>query len=130
MSIDYSNFAIPKPASKIKTKITKIKGRKHRQTKATEISKQIKEAVWERDRHRCIFCGKMVPVFYANAHYIPRSAGGKGIEENIFTACESCHHEQDNGLNSKEYTKRAKEHLEKIYGKDWKIGELVYKKYK
>lgn len=130
MSIDYSNFAIPKPAFKIKEKVTKIKGKKHKQTKATEIPKKIKEVVWERDRHKCIFCGKIVPVFYANAHYIPRSAGGKGVEENIFTACDYCHREQDNGLKSKEYNKRAKEYLRNIYGENWKIGELVYKKYK
>ena len=107
----------------------KIKGKKHRQTKATEISKKVKLQVWERDFHRCIFCKKIVPWNLANAHFIPRSAGGLGIVENIFTACENCHREQDNGLNSKLYTDKAETYLKGIYGTNWCIEKLIYKKY-
>ena len=42
-------------------------------------------AVWERDNHRCIFCGKLVPYNLANSHFIKRSQGGLGIEQNIMT---------------------------------------------
>ena len=110
-------------------KVRKIKGKKHRQTKATEISKKVKLQVWERDFHRCIFCEKTVPWNLANAHFIPRSAGGLGIVENIFTACEDCHREQDNGLNSILYTDRAEKYLRSIYGANWHIEKLIYKKY-
>lgn len=106
-----------------------IKGKKHKQTKATEISKFVKEAVWYRDKRSCIFCKKIVPLFYANAHLVPRSAGGLGIEENIFTACNECHREQDNGLNSKEYTEKAEKYLKGIYGANWDRSKLVYRKY-
>lgn len=106
-----------------------IKGKKHKQTKATEISKFVKEAVWYRDKRSCIFCKKIVPLFYANAHLVPRSAGGLGIEENIFTACNECHREQDNGLNSKEYTEKAENYLKGIYGANWDRSKLVYRKY-
>ena len=109
-------------------KRTPIKGKKHKRTKATDIPKKVKEAVWKRDGKKCIFCHKNVDVFYANAHFIPRSAGGLGIEENIFTACEQCHHEQDNGLNTKEHDKKAKAHLKKMYGAKWKVENLIYKK--
>lgn len=68
-------------------------------------------------------------MFYANAHFIPRSAGGLGIEENIFTACENCHREQDNGKDSKLYTKKAEKHLKDIYGTNWSKENLIYKKY-
>lgn len=54
---------------------------------------------------------------------------GLGIEENIFTACENCHREQDNGKDSKVYDERAKIHLKGIYGANWDIKKLVYKKY-
>ena len=57
-------------------KRTEIRGKKHKQTKATEISKIVKEMVWYRDKRKCIFCGQVLPMFYANAHLIPRSAGG------------------------------------------------------
>lgn len=105
-----------------------IKGKKHRQTKATEIPKSVKEIVWERDNHRCIFCHTIVNMFYANAHFIPRSSGGLGIPENIFTACKNCHREQDNGLNTQEYDKRAKNYLKSIYGRCWTKEKLIYKK--
>ena len=112
-----------------KKKKTAIKGKKHKQTKEKEIPKKVKEAVWKRDKHRCIFCKKEVDVFYANAHFIPRSAGGLGIEENIFTACEECHREQDNGKKTKEYDQKAKKYLKSIYGSNWNIEKLIYKKF-
>jgi len=55
--------------------VKKIKGKKHKQTKATEIPKEVKLKVWERDGHKCILCGKLVPWNLANAHFIPRSLG-------------------------------------------------------
>ena len=109
--------------------VKKIKGTKHKQTKKTEIPKKVKMIVWNRDMHKCIFCGKLVPWNYANAHFIPRSAGGLGIEENIFTACEDCHREQDNGLNTKLYTDKAEKYLKACYGENWNIEKLIYKKY-
>lgn len=62
---------------------------KHRQTKATDISPKVKSAVWERDGHMCIICGS--PYAFPEAHYVPRSAGGLGVEENIVTLCRKCH---------------------------------------
>ena len=129
MSIDYSNFAYPKPPKKEKKKRQPIKGKKHRQTKETDINSKVKVRVWERDNHRCIFCKTLVTWHYAFCHYIPRSAGGLGIEENIFTGCEDCHREQENGLNTLEYEEKAKRHLKSIYGANWKEEDLIYRKY-
>ena len=120
MSIDYSGFKIPKPTQK----------RRKKRKDLTDIPTKVKTIVWERDSHKCIFCGKVVPKFYANAHFIPRSAGGLGIPENIFTACENCHREQDNGLNTKLYDKIAENHLKSIYGASWDKSKLIYKKWK
>ena len=119
---------VPKNKTEKKKETVQIKGKKHKQTKAKEIPRKVKEAVWKRDKHRCIFCGKLVDVFYANAHFIPRSAGGLGIEENIFTACENCHVEQDNGKDTELYDKKAEKHLKSIYGDKWEKKKLVYKK--
>lgn len=41
----------------------------------TDIPKQVKIAVWERDNHRCIFCHNLVPVECACCHLEPRSKG-------------------------------------------------------
>lgn len=105
-----------------------IKGKKHKRTVATSIPKSVKVRVWNRDNGRCVCCGKAVGVECANAHFISRSAGGLGVEENIFTACLECHHEQDNGLNIKLYDENVKAYLRSIYGKNWTIQNLTYKK--
>lgn len=120
---------IPKNKSEKKKEVTEIKGKKHRQTKEKEIPKKVKETVWKRDKYKCIFCHKQVPVECACCHFIPRSAGGLGIPENIFTACEDCHREQDNGKNTKLYDQKAEIHLKRIYGANWDKSKLVYKKY-
>jgi 5-methylcytosine-specific restriction endonuclease McrA len=127
-NLDKEFHPYPKPGVNEKKKVKEIKGKKHKQTKEKEIPQKVKEAVYERDDHRCIYCNKIVPKRCACCHFIPRSAGGLGIEENIFTACEDCHREQDNGKDSKEYDKKAKKYLKSIYGAKWKIENLIYKK--
>lgn len=101
---------------------------KSKRVKATEIQDGVKEIVWNRDARKCIFCNTPVSMFYANAHFIPRSQGGLGIVENIFTACNHCHAEQDNGLNTEYYEKRAEEHLKSKH-ENWNKSDLIYKKY-
>ena len=47
--------------------------KKHRRTKATDITPEVRQAVAIRDNGRCIYCGKVVPVSCSNAHFIKRS---------------------------------------------------------
>ncbi len=54
---------------------------------------------------------------------------GLGIEQNIFTACEDCHREQDNGKDTELYDKKAEDHLKGIYGANWDKSKSIYKKY-
>lgn len=49
---------------------------KSKRSQACEISQKVKKIVWERDKHKCIFCGRYVPQTCANAHYIKRSQRG------------------------------------------------------
>ena len=95
--------------------------------KATEISRQVKKKVWERDNHCCIFCTLPVDVFFANSHYIKRSQLGKGVEENIFTACPTCHHEFDDTPKRKYMLPVAKKYLMSKYDY-WNEEMLIYKK--
>lgn len=44
-----------------------------KRSKACEISQKTKEEVWNRDKHKCIYCEKYVPKTCANAHFIKRS---------------------------------------------------------
>lgn len=72
---DLSNSFNPYPKTIQKKKSVEIKkkDKKHKQTKATEIAKKIKEKVWKRDKHRCIYCKKEVQMICSNAHFIKRS---------------------------------------------------------
>ena len=96
-----------------------------KRTKATDISKAVREAVYERDKW-CVYCGKQgIP----NAHYIPRSAGGLGIEQNILTLCPECHNRYDNGHNRAEMQAFFREYLMSKYP-DWDEENLIYRRYK
>ena len=104
-----------------------IEGKKHKLTKATEIPKSVKLAVWERDEHKCIFCHKNVPWNYANSHYIKRSHNGLGIEQNIFTACIECHQKFDDSIERENMKTIAFNHLCKFY-ENLNECDLIYRK--
>lgn len=100
-----------------------------KRTKATDIPQKVKEKVYKRDHGLCIICGRMgIP----NSHYIKRSQGGLGIEENIVTMCLECHNAYDNGNDTKR-TKYIKEetrrYLQNKY-KDWNEKNLIYDKWR
>ena len=106
----------------------------NKRSNATDIPMSVKKKVWERDHHRCIVCGNYCNVM-PNAHYIPRSKGGLGIEENIVTLCteltpNKCHRKYDFG--SKEERNKIKDiikkHLQSKYD-DWDEEKLIYKKW-
>ena len=99
-----------------------------KRSKACEISQKVKEIVWIRDMGQCICCHKWVPISCANAHYIKRSQGGLGIEQNIVTMCPKCHYEEDHGQDTQLYKNKIKTYLERKY-KDWKEENLYYRKY-
>lgn len=98
-----------------------------KRTKALDITKKTKLAVWERDNHRCIFCGKLVPWNMANSHFIKRSQGGLGIERNILTNCEECHHRFDDTPEREVLWEHAERYLMSKY-RDFDINKLTYKK--
>lgn len=110
--------------AEIKKKTHKVS----KMAKACEIPKYVKKKVHIRDKGRCIFCGKYVDVSKSCCHLIPRSLGGLGIEENIFTACDDCHREQDNGFNTKVFDAEAEKYLKNCY-EDWNKANLIYRKY-
>ena len=97
----------------------------HKLTKATSIPRSVKDAVWERDMHRCILCGSHqgAPV----AHVIRRSRGGMGIERNIVTLCPHCHREFDEGRNREAYEVRIIAYLKGFYP-DWNRADMIYRK--
>lgn len=97
---------------------------KSKRTKATSITPKVRQAVEERDNHCCIFCGKLGR---GEAHFIKRSQGGLGIEENLLTVCRECHFQMDDGLARKLYLYKAENYLKSHYP-DWDKKDLIYKK--
>ena len=101
---------------------------KSKLAKATAISKEVRQIVWERDKMACIYCHRRVPIECANSHFIKRSQLGLGIEQNIVTACPKCHYKYDFGRNPRPMINYTWEYLLSKY-EDLKRENLVYHKY-
>jgi len=77
-----------------KHKTTRLKGKE---------LEALRFAVWERDGHRCVTCGRPVPlngnVFERAhlAHIRSRGAGGEDTPENTRIKCFHCHIIQEHG---------------------------------
>jgi hypothetical protein len=98
---------------------------KSKRSKACDISVATKRKVWERDGQRCIICGNHNAI--PNAHFIPRSKGGLGIEKNVVTLCQQCHFKFDQTDERLYIYAYIMNYLQKIYDY-WSIDELIYKK--
>lgn len=96
-----------------------------KRSRACDISKKVKQKVWDRDNHQCIICGN--PYAMPNAHYIRRSQGGLGIEENVVTLCQKCHNDFDNGNKRVSIGYRIECYLKSCY-QDWDAKKLYYTK--
>lgn len=102
-----------------------------KRTKELDIPIGVKKKVWERDNGCCVICGNTYNVM-PNSHFIKRSKGGLGIEENVFIACTNltenkCHMRWDLNRCIKEEIKRVEEYLKKHY-QNWNFRNLYYKK--
>lgn len=107
---------------------------KSKRSKLTDIPMSVKKKVFERDNGCCVICGNNYNVM-PNAHYIPRSKGGLGIEENIVTLCteltpNKCHRKYDFGTKEQQEKihDSIKNYLQSKY-EDWNEDKLIYKKW-
>ena len=98
---------------------------KSRRAKACDISKKVKDRVWERDGGKCIICGNHQAM--PNSHFIRRSQGGLGIEENILTLDWECHQKFDQSTERPKMKAFFQEYLLSKYP-DWDEEKLIYKK--
>ena len=97
----------------------------HDRTKHTLTSASVKRKVWERDRGCCVYCGS--PRAAPEAHFIPRSQGGLGIEENILTLCRECHDRYDNSPDREDMKEFFGRYLKEQYP-GWDEDKLIYRK--
>lgn len=97
-----------------------------KRAKSCAISQKTKRTVYERDEGLCVICHRPgLP----EAHYIPRSKGGLGIEQNIVTMCRDCHRRMDQGDRETmdKLHSMVRNYLSKHY-EGWNEDDLVYKK--
>lgn len=98
---------------------------KSKRSKSCDISQKVKKIVWERDYQMCILCGSKNAA--PNAHYIPRSSGGLGIEQNIVTLCLNCHFRYDQTIERKKLQEKIRNYLARKYP-NWNEEDLIFKK--
>jgi len=97
-----------------------------KRAKALAITNEVREAVYKRDNGRCVFCHRPGN---PEAHFIPRSLGGLGIEQNILTLCRECHRRFDQGTqNERNWMRKVlRGYLQEHYT-DWNEDSLIYHK--
>lgn len=112
-----------------------------KRTQKLKYSKETAYKVAERDHHTCFLCSKGYHIagknlssmefnIYDIAHFINRSQGGLGIEENLVLLCRYHHSHLDNGNKGlrEEMLSIIEEYLKNIYP-DWDKDKLIYKKW-
>lgn len=102
---------------------------KSRRTKATDISKKVKDAVWNRDGGKCVVCG-----YYPSnpcCHIVSRAHSGRGIETNIITLCNDHHRLYDSGSRKERdaIDEIVVAYMKSIYGEKWCKEDQVYDKW-
>lgn len=121
--IDCSNCN-EKEYKKVKT----MKNISSKRAKACDISSKVRKIVEVRDNKTCVICGQPG---IGNSHYIRRSKGGLGIEQNVVCMCIECHNAYDNGKDEEIVVfirNKTREYLKRQYGESWKEENLYYKK--
>ncbi len=96
---------------------------KSKRTKATSISQNVAQVVWLRDAGGCVLCGKQGS---PTAHFIARSQGGLGVEQNIVTLCDRCHYRYDQTTEREQIKEILRGYLKSKY-LDWDERKLIYK---
>ena len=97
----------------------------NRRTKALDISKKVKDAVWERDQHRCILC--MSTQAMPNAHVVSRARGGLGVVKNIVALCQNCHRMLDQSTKRKYLMQEVYAYMRAKYP-GWEPEQQMYRK--
>lgn len=102
-------------------------------TKARDFGRKVKEDISNRDSIDgwpcCVYCGSAAPapLAWSNAHFIARSQGGLGIEENGLTLCPECHRRYDQTTGRKQMREFFREYLQSKY-EYWNEDALIYRK--
>lgn len=112
-----------------------------KRTKALQFSTETKRIIYQREGGECFFCATryQMPANWKQykfdmeikdiMHFVNKSAGGLGIEQNGVLGCRMHHHLLDNGNRGlrTEMLGIMEEYLRSKYP-EWKKEDLYYKK--
>lgn len=123
-----------------------IAKKKSKKAQATSIPRSVKEKVWARQKGRSLFAPYTpITVEECCCHFIPRSKGGLGIEENVFGCVQRPYRNEHLMFDGNELvspTEAKKYNLSRdemktvvrnhliLHYPGWSEENLVYKKYK
>jgi 5-methylcytosine-specific restriction endonuclease McrA len=102
----------------------RTKKRVSKRTQALMIHPETRIAVTLRDNGLCLWCGRPGR---PEAHFIPRSQSGLGIEQNILTLCRPCHDRFDFSPDRERMRIFFMNYLKRKYP-NWDEKNLVYRK--
>lgn len=112
--------------------------KRSKRSRATEFTAKAREAIYERDGRQCIFCAMgyrmdEAPLYEQGIiecmHYIPKSQGGRGIEQNGALGCKAHHTMFDNGKYRHEMGEIFGKYLSDHYYA-WSRADLIYDKWR
>ena len=109
-----------------------MRRRSSKRAKALQPTPEVKDKVWERDRGRCVWC-TLHPEQRSgyggspDAHFIPRTKSGLGIEENILTLCVVHHYQYDRTADRDQMRQEFAEYLKSKYP-EWDESKLIYRR--
>ena len=101
-----------------------------KRSRLCEFPENVRKAIYLRDKG-CIFC--RAGFFggggaYQVAHYVARSQGGLGVEQNGAIVCTLHHVELDNGMDTENMRAFYKRYMQEQYP-GWNEKDLVYDKW-
>ncbi len=96
-----------------------------KETTYTTISPATRRHVYDRDKGCCVLCSTVGGL--QCAHYIPRSQGGLGREQNLIMLCPECHRLYDQSHERRQLRKELRGYLKSKYP-DWNEKNLIYRK--
>ena len=85
---------------------------KHKQVRLRgEALRGLVDAVYERDQHKCVVCGRWVEDGHKPHHVVYKSHGGSDTLDNLVLLCDACHHEVHCGKKQLELKNKLTRYL-------------------
>lgn len=83
-----------------------------------KAQQELVEAVYKRDGHCCVVCGRWVEEGHKYHHEPAKGKGGQDIIEHAALLCDDCHYIRHHGANGWKVRESVEKYLNEKYGTD------------